>query len=33
MQALNTYKDAGLLTDAQRNRFRDSAWQAYNEAH
>ena len=33
MQALNTYKDAGLITDAQRNRFRDSAWQAYDEAH
>lgn len=32
MQALNAYKDAGLITDAQRNRFRDSAWQAFNDA-
>ncbi|MGD2115098.1 MAG: CRTAC1 family protein [Acidobacteriota bacterium] len=32
MQALNTYKDAGLITDAERNRFRDSAWQAYQDA-
>jgi len=33
MQALNAYKDAGLITDAQRNRLRDSAVQAFNEAH
>ncbi len=33
MQALNTYKNAGLITVAQRNRFRDSARQAYNEAN
>jgi len=32
MQALNGYKDAGLLTDAQRNRLRDSALQAFDEA-
>jgi len=33
MQALNAYKDAGYITDAQRNRLRDSAWRAFNEAH
>ncbi len=33
MQALNTYKDAGLITDAQRNRLRDSAWRAYDDSH
>lgn len=33
MQALNSYKDAGYLTDAERNRLYDSAVRAYNEAH
>jgi hypothetical protein len=33
MQALNSYKDAGLITDAERNRLRDSARRAYDEAH
>jgi hypothetical protein len=32
MQALTTYKDAGIITDAQKNRFRNSAVQAFNEA-
>ena len=32
MQALNAYKDAGHLTDAQRNRLRASAVQAFYEA-
>jgi hypothetical protein len=33
MQALNSYKDAGLISDAERNRLRDSAVRAFNEAH
>ncbi len=33
MQALNGYKNAGLLTSAERNRFRDSAHQAYHDSH
>lgn len=31
-QALNAYKDAGILSDAEKNRFRASAIQAYDEA-
>ena len=32
MQALNAYKQAGVITTAEKNRFRDSAIQAFNEA-
>jgi len=32
MQALNTYKNAGFITEAERNRLRDSARQAFDEA-
>ena len=31
--ALNRYRNAGLITNQERERFRDSAWQAYHEAH
>ena len=32
MQALNTYKNEGLINSAERNRLRDSARQAYDDA-
>ena len=32
MQALNGYLEAGVISADQRNRLRDSAWQAFNEA-
>jgi hypothetical protein len=31
LRALNAYKDAGVLTDAERNRLRDSARRAFDE--
>jgi hypothetical protein len=33
MQALNGYKDAGIITAAEKNRLRDSARRAYHESH